>query len=105
MNIYLARPDVVKALHVRANTKGMQYGPRDQGDLRPVYKELARKYRVTIYSGDVDMCVPYVGTEEWTRALGFPIVESWRPWKAGTLQNSSASICAGYVTTYKATDA
>merc|ERR1719174_527884 len=103
MKVYLARSDVVEALHVRAGTKGTAYGPRDRGDLRPLYKELAQKYRVTIYSGDVDMCVPYVGTEEWTSALGFEVLEPWRPWQAGTNQNASASVCAGYVTTYKAT--
>ena len=35
-------------------------GPRDRDDLRPLYKTLALKYRVAIYSGDVDGCVPYV---------------------------------------------
>ena len=38
--------------HAQGNTSGMAYGPRDRGDLRPLYKELAQKYRVVIYSGD-----------------------------------------------------
>lgn len=102
MSFFTANPDSVKALHVKAGTKGMRYGPRDRGDLRPLYKELAQKYRVVIYSGDVDGCVPYVGTEEWTSDLGFPETETWRPWLAGTNQNASASVCAGYVTNYDA---
>jgi serine carboxypeptidase-like clade 1 len=50
----------------------------------------------------VDACVPFVGTEEWTSALGFPVIEAWRPWLAGTPQNASAQVGAGYVTTYEA---
>jgi len=46
-----------------------------------------------IYSGDVDACVPHVGSEQWTRELGFTVSDPWRPW----LVNSQV---AGYVTTY-----
>ena len=38
------------------------------------------------------------------KGLGFPVVEEWRGWNAGTNQNASAMINAGYVTTYAATD-
>jgi hypothetical protein len=100
MEPWLARPDVVKALHVKAGTKGMAYGPRDRDDLRPLYKTLAAKYRLLIYSGDSDGCVPFEGTEEWTSGLGFAQTEAWRPWMAGTPQNASASVTAGYVTNY-----
>ena len=37
-----------------------------------------------IYSGDVDACVPYYGTETWTRELGFELKQGWRTWNAGT---------------------
>tara|TARA_B110000208_G_scaffold14306_1_gene17371 strand:+ start:82 stop:1770 length:1689 start_codon:yes stop_codon:yes gene_type:complete len=102
MDLWLARPDVVKALHVKTNTSGMAYGPRDRDDLRPLYKTLAQKYRVMIYSGDVDGCVPFVGTQEWTEGLGFPVVEAWRPWSSGTTNDPKANITAGYVTRYTA---
>ena len=36
--------------------------------------------RVQIYNGDHDMCVPHTGAEAWTRSLGLPVLESWRPW-------------------------
>jgi hypothetical protein len=29
-------------------------------------------------SGDVDACVPYYGSEEWTRELGLPVKQNWR---------------------------
>ena len=33
-------------------------------NLLPLYEELIAKYRILIYSGDVDACVPYWGSEE-----------------------------------------
>lgn len=33
-------------------------------------------------SGDHDMCVPYTGSEAWTRSMGYKIVDEWRPWTA-----------------------
>jgi hypothetical protein len=85
------------------HTGAVAYGPRQQGDLRPLYRQLASRYRVMIYSGDTDACVPTVGTEEWTAALDFPVLDGWRPWHAGTNQNATAHfITAGYVTVYNA---
>uniref|UniRef100_A0A7N2KQN8 Serine carboxypeptidase n=2 Tax=Quercus lobata TaxID=97700 RepID=A0A7N2KQN8_QUELO len=26
------------------------------------------------------MCVPFTGTQEWTRSLGYKIVDDWRSW-------------------------
>jgi hypothetical protein len=31
-------------------------------------------------SGDHDMCIPYTGTQAWTRSIGYKIVDEWRPW-------------------------
>jgi carboxypeptidase C (cathepsin A) len=36
--------------------------------------------RVLVYSGDVDSCVPYLGTEACMDALNLPVVEPWRAW-------------------------
>ncbi|KAL5566721.1 hypothetical protein UlMin_029885 [Ulmus minor] len=36
--------------------------------------------RALIFSGDHDMCVPYTGSQAWTRSLGYKIVDQWRPW-------------------------
>lgn len=33
-------------------------------------------------SGDHDMCVPFTGSEAWTRSLGYKIVDEWRPWNS-----------------------
>ena len=37
------------------------------------------------------MCVPYTGTEAWTRSVGYKVVDEWRPW----ISNGQV---AGYVT-------
>ncbi|RVW70145.1 Serine carboxypeptidase-like 3 [Vitis vinifera] len=31
-------------------------------------------------SGDHDMCVPFTGSEAWTRSLGYKIMDEWRAW-------------------------
>jgi len=31
-------------------------------------------------SGDHDMCVPYTGSEAWTKSIGYKILDEWRPW-------------------------
>ena len=52
---------------------------------------MLRRYRIVIYNGDVDACVPYNGNEDWTAAmadkLGMTEIkgESWRPWQVGNV--------------------
>nr|KAJ0207874.1 hypothetical protein LSAT_V11C500293590 [Lactuca sativa] len=32
-------------------------------------------------SGDHDMCVPFTGSEAWTRSLGYKVIDDeWRQW-------------------------
>jgi serine carboxypeptidase-like clade I len=26
------------------------------------------------------MCVPFTGSQAWTRSIGYKIVDEWRPW-------------------------
>ncbi|KAJ4846111.1 Serine carboxypeptidase-like 20 [Turnera subulata] len=64
------------------------------GSLLPFHKNLTSQgYRALIYSGDHDMCVPFTGTEAWTKALGYKTVDEWRPWL-------SDSQVAGYLQGY-----
>ncbi|CAH2034597.1 unnamed protein product [Thlaspi arvense] len=37
-------------------------------------------YRSLILSGDHDMTIPFVSTQDWIRSLNFSIIEKWRPW-------------------------
>jgi hypothetical protein len=76
MDEWLAEPSVVEALHVKAGTVGMTY-QKTATDLLPLYRQLIEKYQMLIYSGDTDGCVPYVGTEAWTRGMNYSVVEDW----------------------------
>ncbi|XP_051143780.1 serine carboxypeptidase-like 20 [Andrographis paniculata] len=64
----------------------------DAGSMIKYHRNLTlRGYRAIIFSGDHDMCVPYTGSEAWTRSMGYKTVDGWRPWKtnnqvAGYLQ-------------------
>eukprot|EP01051_Picozoa_sp_SAG22_P021841 SAG22_NODE_4988_length_1114_cov_1.130049_1_plen_211_part_00 len=60
MDVYLASVEVQKAIHVAEHPSNSMRYTSTVADLRPVYKRLAEKYRMLIYSGDVDACVPYV---------------------------------------------
>lgn len=44
-------------------TNKLNYTRGPAGDLRPLYKVLATKYRILIFSGDADACVPFTGYE------------------------------------------
>ncbi|CAL0302829.1 unnamed protein product [Lupinus luteus] len=51
------------------------------GGMIKFHKNLtSRGYRALVFSGDHDMCVPYTGSQAWTRAMGYNIVDDWRPW-------------------------
>ena len=78
MDAYLADSRVVEALHVKANTPGMTY-KKTATDLLPLYASLFERHpnQILIYSGDTDGCVPYVGTEAWTRGLNFTVTQEW----------------------------
>ena len=76
MDAWLADASVIAALHVKANTPGMTY-KKTATDLRPLYSQLIDKHQILIYSGDTDGCVPYVGTEAWTRGLNYTVVHDW----------------------------
>ncbi|CAI0426506.1 unnamed protein product [Linum tenue] len=53
----------------------------DAGSMMKYHRNLTMKgYRALIFSGDHDMCVPFTGSEAWTRAMGYKIVDKWRPW-------------------------
>jgi len=99
---YLEQESVAKALHVKMGTPGQKYvwGPSSvSGDLRPLYRHLVEKYRLMIYSGDTDGCIPEWGSEEWVSELGFNVTKPWRPWTS-PLTSGAKPQRAGYVIDY-----
>ena len=103
MNAWLAEPSVMAALHVLPGTVGMTYH-KTAGDLLPLYTQLIRTHQMLIYSGDTDGCVPFVGTEKWTRELPFSQTRGWHQWFAQDKKNVTPSPSslhkAGYAITY-----
>ncbi|XP_057965173.1 serine carboxypeptidase-like 20 [Malania oleifera] len=66
----------------------------DAGSMIKFHKNLtARGYRALIFSGDHDMCVPYTGSEAWTRSIGYAVREEWRQW---TSNGQVAGYTQGY---------
>jgi len=100
MDAWLAAPEVVAALHVKAGTVGMTY-KKTATDLLPLYASLFEKHpnQIIIYSGDTDGCVPYVGTETWTRGLNFTVTNEWHQWMSKPDQEHAVHK-AGYAVTF-----
>ncbi|MED6112563.1 Serine carboxypeptidase-like 20 [Stylosanthes scabra] len=74
-------------------TRRINYS-HDAGSMIPYHTKLTiMGYRALIFSGDHDMCVPFTGTEAWTRSLGYKIIDEWRPW-------TSNDQIAGYLQAY-----
>jgi carboxypeptidase C (cathepsin A) len=48
-----------------------------------VWEQLKGKYRMLKFSGDMDGCVPTIGTLNWINAMGRDILEPYRPWYTG----------------------
>lgn len=96
--VYLNNKLVQDALHVtRATTwaacasastaQGYRY-PLERTSQVPIYERLMAlpttlRPRILVFSGDVDACVPFVGTREWMETLSTPISEPWHVWLAG----------------------
>ncbi|KAL1217994.1 Serine carboxypeptidase-like 21 [Cardamine amara subsp. amara] len=99
---WLNDPAVRKAIHAKEEkeigrwmlcTDHLEY-EHDTGSMIELHRNLTLSgYRALIFSGDHDMCVPYTGSEAWTRSMGYKVVDEWRAW----ISNGQA---AGYVQGY-----
>ncbi|KAL6346989.1 hypothetical protein AAG906_012240 [Vitis piasezkii] len=79
---------VQKALHVREGTikdwvrcnESLSYTYNVVSSV-DYHRNLTKKaYRALIYSGDHDMIIPYVGTQQWIASLNLNISDDWQPW-------------------------
>eukprot|EP01112_Ceratiomyxa_fruticulosa_P013156 TRINITY_DN367_c0_g1_i1.p1 TRINITY_DN367_c0_g1~~TRINITY_DN367_c0_g1_i1.p1 ORF type:complete len:471 (-),score=96.91 TRINITY_DN367_c0_g1_i1:93-1505(-) len=55
--------------------------------------------RGLVYSGDLDSCVPYLGTYECVKLIGLPIQTQWHPWIV--VDQSNMPQVAGFAITYQ----
>ncbi|XP_024009668.1 serine carboxypeptidase-like 21 isoform X1 [Eutrema salsugineum] len=86
---WLNDPAVRQAVHAKKETEigrwvlcTDQVGyAHDAGSMIEYHRNLTLSgYRALIFSGDHDMCVPYTGSEAWTKSMGYKVVDEWRPW-------------------------
>ncbi|KAK3415163.1 hypothetical protein EUGRSUZ_H00717 [Eucalyptus grandis] len=99
---WLNDKEVRKAIHAEVQSvtgdwnlcTGRLFYNHDAGSMIKYHKNLtARGYRALIFSGDHDMCIPFTGSQAWTRSMGYKIVDEWRPW----MSNEQV---AGYIQGY-----
>ncbi|KAL0742540.1 hypothetical protein Bca4012_084053 [Brassica carinata] len=86
---WLNDPAVRKAVHAKEEseigrwqlcTDNLNYS-HDAGSMIKFHRNLTLSgYRALIFSGDHDMCVPYTGSEAWTKSMGYKVVDEWRAW-------------------------
>ncbi|XP_028769706.1 serine carboxypeptidase-like 20 [Neltuma alba] len=101
-NSWLNNDIVRKAIHTAEKADvsiwdlctGNIFYDHDAGSMIKFHKNLtSRGYRALIYSGDHDMCVPFTGSQAWTRSMGYKVVDGWRPW---IVNNQVAGYTQGY---------
>ena len=81
------------------------FGPASLGQVRQADQEvppadlLRRRGRLRCgcgcACGVLMHAVPYWGTEEWTRNLGYPVLEAWHPWTALSSGLNPSQVKAG----------
>lgn len=118
---WLNRDDVRAAIHVKSQSemkdmygdsprsylwrdcgmKNVDYERGATSTLLPRFPALIERYHVLIFSGDVDACVPYIGTQSWTRDVAaanhYTPVDEWAPW---TVDGQ----VGGYVSSWRTAD-
>jgi len=106
---YLTQPAVVKAAHLHpinfewrtcGTARGWSYSSNRPNLPRDTYPALIEHFRVVIYNGDWDACVPYTDNEAWTEGMGLPVADAWHPWTYPSPDDGSKQV-GGYATRYK----
>jgi len=88
--IWADDPEVREALGIHEGSIGawsrctmLTHFRHDLTTVIPYHVNLTKAgYRALVYNGDHDMDMTFVGTQEWIRSIGYPIVSDWRPWFA-----------------------
>lgn len=97
---FLNRKDVKKSFNIHEEMKFAMCNEYIQNKYENgigsfhLYKNLLKKIKIWIFSGDADACVPTNGTRKWIKKLQLPIVKPWRSWRI------KKENIAGYVEDY-----
>jgi serine carboxypeptidase-like clade 1 len=107
---YFNDPDVQAAIHVKkpperwatcGSAPGWSYSRTRPNLPRDTYPALVKNFRVVIYNGDWDSCVPYTDAEAWTEGMGYKVADPWHPWMYNlTFEGETTSQVGGYATRY-----
>jgi len=108
---YLNQPSVMQAIHVKDpgftwgvcdTAAGWHYTSTRPNLPRDTYPSLINNYRVVIFNGDWDACVPYTDNQAWTENMGFPVTTPWHAWLY-TSESGAPNQVAGYAVKYTTT--
>ena len=101
------QPAVKAALHVApgidfalcSNNFTFNYNGDMDDERKVVYPTLVLQagYRVVVYNGEADLCVPFTDNEWWTSSMGYAEVDAWGPW---FVDGAHGSFLGGYRVNY-----
>ena len=99
---YVNSAEVRKALNIPADVQPFEvcsakvvYGPQAEGGVWAYNSFVKNRYRVLVYSGDVDGKVPMSGTRSWITSLGWGVKQEWKQ------RTTADNQVAGYYETYE----
>ncbi|RLN28058.1 hypothetical protein C2845_PM05G02160 [Panicum miliaceum] len=65
---------------VRCKRSGFPYTYDVPSSIEYHFNLTTRGYRALVYSGDLDLTIPFSGTHAWIRSFNFSIADDWRAW-------------------------
>jgi len=84
---YFNDQTVKDALHIPASVQAwgecsnaINYTMFEKGS-QFIWEDLKNEYRMLKFSGDIDMCVPTIGSLGWILAMNRTVTEDWRQWQ------------------------
>jgi len=104
---YFNQANVKSALHVApnidfalcSNNFTFNYNSNIPDERTTIYPTLTQQagYKVLIFNGEADLCVPYTDNEWWTRSMNYSTI---KPWAAWMVQGEEGPYVGGYVIQY-----
>lgn len=104
---YFNLPNVKSSLHVApnidfalcSNNFTFNYNSDIADERTTIYPTLTQQagYKVLVFNGEADLCVPYTDNEWWTRSMNYSMI---KPWTAWTVQGEEGPYVGGYCIHY-----